>query len=99
MWLARTAWESSRLYYHCSAERCCCIGDQALLGEVTRTGRERALTALLMRIPLHDPSTPFKGIRAVEGGQAIRIERAEGESSRARISRWLTRWTRSCTPA
>jgi len=75
-----TAWNQA-LYYIAAPRGAVCIGDQGAAGRGDAQPDENALTALLMRIPLHDPSTPFKGIRAVEGGQAIRIDAAEGESS------------------
>ncbi|MDB5322680.1 MAG: hypothetical protein JWN40_4311 [Phycisphaerales bacterium] len=77
MWLVRDRVGIKPLYYHCSAERVLFASEiKALLGEVDAQPDENALTALLMRIPLHDPNTPFKGIRAVEGGQAIRFDAA-----------------------
>jgi asparagine synthase (glutamine-hydrolysing) len=82
LWLARDRMGIKPLYYHCDANRLIFASEiKALLGEIDAQPDERALTALLMRVPLFDPQTPFKGVRAVECGQTLRI-RATGEVKR-----------------
>lgn len=74
LWLARDRFGIKPLYYHRSPERVLFASEiKALLGEVTPEPDEPSLMALLMRVPLCDPHTPFAGICAVEPGQAICI--------------------------
>lgn len=74
LWLARDRFGIKPLYYHRSPERVLFASEiKALLGEVTPEPNEPSLMALLMRVPLCDPHTPFAGISAVEPGQAICI--------------------------
>ena len=74
LWLARDRMGIKPLYYHCDENRLIFASEiKALLGEIDAQPDERALTALLMRVPLFDPQTPFKGVRAVESGRVLRI--------------------------